>query len=384
HSADPGSAPNGGALPWFGTGRMVAEFEEAAFALENDGDISKPFRTQYGWHIVKRLERKGLGTFEDAKFELKRRVERDIRGNQSRTSLIRNIKRDYQFTEDREAKQRFYTVLTEDYFRGGWKAAEAAKGLDKMLFRLNDETYNPREVVYTQQDFANFLERTQRRQPIVDVRGVVDTKYQQFMEESCIAFENDNLEYKYPEFRALMREYRDGILLFELMDEKVWSKAVKDSAGLEQFHQAHQQDFMWQDRVDAHIYTCANEAVASKVRKLVKKRASKGYTNKDILDKINVESQLNLKIESGKFQQGDNATVDQVARKKGLSDNIPVNGQVVLVQINALLPATPKALAEARGMVTASYQTYLEEQWIEELRKTYPVSVDRSVLSTIK
>jgi len=383
YSEDKGTAKNGGKLPWFGTGRMEEGFENAAFGLKNDGDVSEPVRTRYGWHLIKRLEVKGLNSFDEMKADLKRKVSRDGRGSKSRESLIRTIKSDYGYNPDKSGIRQFYSLVDTSYFLRKWKLPEFSNP-DQVLFTLKDTKYGSNTRDFTVDEFARFLEKSQQRMKPTNIKVVVDQKFEDFVNDACIQFEDANLENKHADFRALMNEYRDGILLFELMDQKVWSRALKDTAGLEEFYESHKNDYMWGERADASIYTCANETIAKKARKLAAKKVKKSLDDQVILDKLNKNSQFDLKIESGKFLKGDNEMVDKTNWEPGLSENQKVDGKIVFVGINKKLAPEPKSLQEARGLITADYQNFLEEEWIKELRGKYKVKVNREVLAQIK
>ena len=204
--------------------------------------------------------------------------------------------------------------------------------------------------------------------------------YDQFVEESCIGYEDRQLANKYPEFKSLMQEYKDGILLFELTDRKVWSKAVKDSAGLAEFYEKNKNNYMWGERLEATIYNCNDIKTANKVRDLI----SKGnITNDSLLNLINKNSQLNLTIKEGKFAPGDNEIIDSIKWEKGITGNIIKKAGVQIVNVKQKLGPEPKSLDEAKGLVTADYQAYLEKDWIATLRKKYPVVVHNDVLSKV-
>ena len=383
HSDDKGSGKKGGALPWFGTGRMVPEFEEAAFALANDGDMSIPVKSKYGWHIIKRLEIKEIGSFEDMKSELKNKVSRDARAAQSRKSLIRKIQSEYGYEPNMNEIADFYNSVDETYFAGTW-SVEKVKDLTKTIFTLKDTRYSDRMQDYSQIDFANYLKKRMRKQKAVEVKILVNKMYEKWVEEECVKFEEKNLEAKYPPFKALMQEYRDGILLFELMDDKVWSKAVTDTAGLKAYYAANKANFLWEERLDASIFTCANADIAKQAKVLAKKGAKKGMTDSKIKEEINKDSQLNLKIESGKFLKKDNKIIDKITWETGLSDNMDMDGKVVFVLVREKLAPQPKTLLESKGLVTAEYQSHLEELWIKELQEKYEVHVNREVLSLVE
>lgn len=373
-SEDKGSAKKGGELPWFGTGRMVPEFEMAAFKLKNKGDYSEPVKTQYGWHIIKKLDQKPIPSYDEAKADLKARIQKDSRSQKSRESMIAKLKKEYKFKENPKAKEEIYKAIDTTFFNGKW-SAEGRK-LDKVMFTLDKEKV-------TQKDFAKYLESHQIARNKTEVKPLIDQLYNQFVEEKVLAYEEQRLASKYPEYKALLQEYRDGILLFDLMDKMVWSKAVKDTAGLKEFYEKNKQKFMWGERTEATIFTAANEEVGKKLRAMLTDKKKK-YTDEELLTALNKDSQLNLKIESGKFGKGENEFVDQAGTSIGLSNDIKKDGKVVIVDVKRTIAPEPKSLNEAKGLITAEYQNQLEKEWIQQLRAKYPVTVNKQVLETVK
>lgn len=372
YSDDKGSAKKGGELPWFGTGKMPLDFEKASFAIANVGDFSAPIRTKYGWHIIKLLDKRGLASFDDMRNELKTKVGKDSRSQVGRESLIAKVKSECKFKENLKARDEFYKVVDTTVLDGRWEFSRAA-ALKKPMFNLNDK-------VYDQQAFADFIAAHQSKRPKTDLKMVVNQLYNQFVDESVVAYEESRLDQKYPEFKALMQEYRDGILLFELTDEKVWSKAVKDTVGAKAFYEKNKSNYMWDERSDAAVYTCADANVAKQVRGLMKKKKS----DKEMMDIVNKSSQLNLSVENCVFNKGENEYVDKNWNPGTSADIKTPENKVVIVVTNKLLKPEPKAFNDAKGMVTADYQTYLEKEWIAELKAKYPVSIDQAVLSTVK
>ncbi len=373
YSDDKQSAKKGGELPWFGTNKMPPEFEKAAFALKNKGDYSDVMRTKYGWHIIKLMDKRGLASFDEMKTELKAKVTKDSRAQVGRESLIAKVKTEYKFKENLKMRDEFYKVIDTSFFDGKWDAAKA-KGLTKPMFNLNDQ-------VFTQTDFANFIASHQSKRPKGDGNMMVNQLYKQFVDESVVAYEESKLDVKYPEFKSLMEEYRDGILLFELTDQKVWSKAVKDTVGSKEYYEKNKTKYMWEERADATVYTCGDEKVAAKVRAMMKKKK----TDKEIIAEINKDSQLNLNVDSKVFNQGENEFVDK-NWNPGTSPDIKSDKdkKVIIVVTNKLMKPEPKSYAEAKGMVTADYQNYLEKEWIASLKTKYTVNIDRTVLATVK
>ncbi len=377
-SDDRSSGKNGGQLPWFGTGKMVPEFEKVAFELKNDNDVSEPFRTPYGWHIVKRLERKGVQSFDEVKAELKSKISKDSRSQLSSDAVIARVKKENGFTEDFKALDEFILKVDTSFLNGRWKSV-GVKTMLKPLFVLGKEAS-------TQYDFAEFLVQNQSRQTKDNnLEALVRKSYDYFKNEKVKAYEDVRLEQKYPEFRMLMQEYRDGIMLFEITDENVWSKALKDTLGLEEFHKQNLANYMWSNRVEAVVYKSKDVKIAKATRKLVAKRAKKGTTIDAIRAEVNETSQLNLQTETGTFSKGDNETVDGVNWVLGITvDKVNADGSVTFVEIIKVLEPTPKTLQEARGLITADYQTFLEQNWIKELQSKYPVEVKRDIFESIK
>jgi peptidyl-prolyl cis-trans isomerase SurA len=377
-SDDRSSGKNGGQLPWFGTGKMVPEFEKVAFELKNDNEVSEPFRTPYGWHIVKRLERKGVQSFDEVKAELKSKISKDSRSQLSSDAVIARVKKENGFTEDFKALDEFILKVDTSFLSGRWKS-DGVKTMLKPLFVLGKEAS-------TQYDFAEFLVQNQSRQTKDNnLEALVRKSYDYFKNEKVKAYEDVRLEQKYPEFRMLMQEYRDGIMLFEITDENVWSKALKDTIGLEEFHKQNLANYMWGNRVEAVVYKSKDVKIAKATRKLVAKRAKKGTSIDAIRAEVNESSQLNLQTEKGSFSKGDNETVDGVNWVLGISDDkVNADGSVTFVEITKILEPNPKTLQEARGLITADYQTYLEQKWIKELQSKYPVEVKRDIFESIK
>jgi peptidyl-prolyl cis-trans isomerase SurA len=372
YSDDKGSAAKGGVLPAFGVNRMVPEFVEAIYSLSKIGDYTKPILTPYGWHIVKLIEKRIPKTLDEEKAELKQKVMKDSRGNQTREVVLARIRKENQFTEDPEALKDFYKVVTDTIFFGKWQASQA-KDLTKMICKVGNMTFR-------QNDFADFLAANQRKQEKQNIESYVNKQYAGFVDDNLLKWEDSQLEKKYPEFKALMTEYRDGILLFDLTDQKVWSKAVKDTVGLKEFYLKNKSSFMWDNRVEASIYSVKDPRMVQKVRNFIKS----GLSDTDLLKEINTDSLKILTIESGKFSKKENKLIDSIPWVPGISPDITSNGATVFINIKKVLKPEPKELHEARGLITADYQNYLEKEWINSLRSIYPVTVNREVLAKIK
>ena len=376
---------------------MVPEFDKAAFALKEAGEYSKVIETQYGFHIIKLVEKTGVDTYENMKQEIKSRIAKDSRATESRHALIKELKEEYQFSENKNAVQNYYKDVTDSILVGTWNG-ESAKNNNKVLFTLAGTNHNA-------QEFANFLMVKKVKSLNQTVKHVINEQYNKWVNNTIIKYEETRLEKKYPEFRYLMNEYHDGILLFELSDQMVWSKAVNDTIGLQAFHNNNKSKYMWNERVDASIYTLieddkasklssttnavANEKAMPKIEKLIIKRSKKGYDKAVMQEKLNKlitkkKSNIVVGIDDDKFSKNDNVLVDGVKWEKGLTVVKKEENKTVIVMINGTIKPESKELKDARGLVTADYQNFLEDEWVKELKKKHVVNVNRKVFDSIK
>jgi len=388
YSEDSGSSRKGGVLPAFSTGRMVAEYEEASYALKNDGDYSEPFETSFGWHIVKRINLSSLAPYDKLYEEIKTKIGRDSRANKSMEVLTTRIKKGNNFTEDIRERNDFYNIMGDEFFTGKW-LAETAKKFNKVMFSFT--ATDGEKLEYTQTDFANYLEKNQfkskKKEGKSNAVATINNIYKKVVQEQALKFKDMRLEKTHKEFNLLMQEYRDGILLFELTDEKVWSKAVKDTSGLEEFYETNKTNYMWDDRLKATIYTCDSEKTSNTIAKIITKRAKKGkgLTNEELLSTYNKESQLTLKIEEDSYSKGDNDFVDKVLWDAARISTVKLEEkEFAVVEVKEVLKPEPKKLKEVRGLVTSDYQNHLEQNWIKALKEKYTVKVNKEVLKLVK
>lgn len=376
HSDDQGSARNGGELPWFGTGRMVPEFEEAAFNLKQPEELSKPVQTSYGWHIIRLIDKKPLASFDELKPEIEQWITRDERSSIGKDTFINKLKKEYNFNLSDKALSEFYDALNPEFLSSFSNPGKAAK-LDGPLFSFAGVRYN-------QNDFMNFILKFPGKVSSSDVMEYINGMFELYSNQELMNYEEAHLEDKYPEFKYIMQEYHDGILLFELTDKMVWSKAIKDSVGLQKFYEANKNDYLWEDRVNASIFTCHDGSRLKELTRLLKKRSRKGYEDEHFLAEFNSENETYLEIENGLFSKGDNQIIDSIKWQKGISEVIEKEEERVMVVVHEILKDQPKSIDEAKGAITSDYQNYLEQEWIKELREKYPVTINQEIINAIK
>ena len=411
-SDDKESKKKNGELPWFSSGRMVPEFEEMAFSLKEVGEISEPVKTSYGWHFIKLIDTKPIKTFEESKAEIQQKIKRDSRSSKGRTALIKRIKEEYGFKQhnsDRKYND-FYTAplnqidmskvtitsALKPFYNidlNNWKRSEF-KSANKTLFTLAN-------TAYTQKDFADYLATLKFFQKVDDVRAEINKRYSQWVNQTCVDYEDSRLEEKYPEFKAIMDEYHDGIMLFDLMDMKVWSKAVEDTVGLQSYYELTKENYNWGESVEVDLFTCANQDVANRLRTMLNNRySSRALTQKELElvnfgkggvylsnEKIslilNLENPNNLRISKKVFSKGESDAIDKKWKPGLTADEIQSDNSVKIYNLIDFKNGKQKSFEEARGLVITDYQNFLESVWMKELEKKYPAEIYYDVLYSI-
>jgi len=373
YSQDKGSAVKNGELPWFGSGRMVPEFETAAFALKNVGQISKPVQSAYGWHIIKLLNKKGLAPFDELKAELESKIKRDERANKGQQVFLDRLRSEYDYKLITANLEEFYKLLKNKKLSDSTFIADAAK-LNKPLFSFDGK-------YYSQSDFAQYLKKNQGTDKMTPSE-IIDGKLKAFADAELLAYEDSQLENKYDDFRFLMQEYHDGILLFEVSNKEVWDKASKDTQGLIKYFNKHKVDYTWEKpHFKGRVIFCKDKETLNAAKLIVKKSAADSI-DKYLKVRLN-DSIQHVKVEKGLYVQGDNKVVDSEIFKSK-EKYVPATDYPYFFVEGKLLKNKPEDYSDVRGLVTADYQEYLEQEWIKALRAKYPVTVDQNVLKTVK
>ncbi len=375
-SEDRSTAVKGGALPWFGLNKMAKEFENSSFSIENIGDFTAPFITEYGWHIVILNDRKVVGTLIEETEQIKRRIDKGARNLLTELALLKKLKIDYSFTENKYISSRKNSVKKSINLEKLIKGSLTKEDLLSVSID-NRELFTIDGIAYTQADFKEFILEYQ------DVNLDFERMYSRFVDFSCLIYKESKLEEEEPEYKRLLNEFRDGILLFDLTSEMVWTKSMEDTLGLKNYFDNNSDNYWWEQRVEANIYTCANQKIALKLKRQLWKKSKGFITVEEIMEDINKNSPLNLQHTASKYGNGDNKFVDQVKWKKGNYELSTESESVIVVEILSVLDKQAKELKDTRGKVISDYQNYLEENWLSELRLKYPVTIDTKVLHSI-
>jgi len=371
-SEDRQSAAKGGELKWIKPGETFVEFDSIAFSLKENGVISSPVMTPAGWHIIKQIDVKPVGDLSSMRSELKSKIQRDTRSQISKESFINKLKAEYGYTAKTKSLKKLSATMDSSIYAGKWKY-KSNKNMLKEVAAFADQTI-------TLEDVAKFIEKTQRPMREKNIEGMVQKKFDALITSKIMDYEKSQLERKHPEYKSLLKEYRDGILLFEITDQKVWSKGVKDTVGLKSFYESHKSEYMWSNRTDAKIFSSSKEKVVKEAFKMYNMGSIK---TDSIINLLNKDSQLNLKYEEGVLTDSEHEFLKSANWKEGINAIQKIGDKHVFIVVNEKLPSGPKKLNEAKGLITAAYQDSLEKEWISQLREKYKVTINTDVLYTI-
>ncbi|MEM9391438.1 MAG: peptidylprolyl isomerase, partial [Bacteroidota bacterium] len=371
-SDDVNTKEKGGRLRAFSVGQMPFSFQEAAFALNEIGEISDPFMTPYGWHIVKLEGRSPVKPMEDLKATIKSKINRDTRAKLNKKLLVNRLKSENGYTDVSAISDLSDTYFDSTLLSGSWKRPVLSSTQNVALFSIDDQKY-------MLDDFFEFVIGKQKNNSY-QLNQYIQLLYDDFVEEKVLAFEDNQLEEKYIDYRMLIKEYREGILLFQLMEEEVWSKAVKDSVGLKNFFLENRENYQWEERIKATVYNTSDPAIITGIKSRLEQQKS---LNRDILDSLyNQESSIALQVTSGVYEKGQNEWFDKLTGKRGTYE-FTEGDRHNLAIIEEVLPAGPKELSETRGMVISGYQDHLEKFWVEQLRARYSVEMNEKGVTKV-
>ena len=373
YTDDKGTIARNGALSPFTVSRIVPEFIEACKSLEVD-EIAKPVRTNYGYHIIKLLSKTGVGSFEKESKGLSERIEKDMRSKKSEEVVLKQVMSEYKFKQNVKNLEEFIATVDSSILRKEYEPSPEVK-MEATLFTLEN---NPTKV----KDFVAYIKGNMTMQKYVSPATYAYQLYENFRNTTILDYADAHLEDKYPEFKALVQEYKDGIMLFDLMDREVWSKAVKDTVGLKEFHERNADKYMWGDRVQATIITVTRPESLPKVKALL----DSGVELDSLRTAIQRDSIGYAFVRKGYYQRGDNQYVDQTEWKVGVRNEIPstVDQSTTIVCIREVREPEQKTLKEARGLVTSDYQVELEQKWVQSLKERYPVKINEKVLDKVR
>lgn len=375
-SEDKSSASKGGVLNKFGSGQLSSEeFENVAFSLVDKNQISKPFQSQFGWHIIKLIEKHPIKTLDEMKPELESKIGKDDRSKLITASLTEKLKKRYPYKRDSKQFNTVSKLVTNAFYENKMVIPDAVKEDKTTLLTIN----NDRKIVGGQ--FLEYVEKQQKAgSGIKPISKLVDNFYDKFLSEQLSSYYNDNLEKEFPEFANVMEEYRDGLLLFDLMEKEIWERSKTDTIGLKGFYETQKNEHMWKNRMDIVVASSTKMDVIKKAQAMLKQNAQL----QAIKDKLNTDKVVEVMINSGIFEEGSDSLPKSTKMAVGVSDIVKEGQYYFVTKVNKLLPKGLKTFEECKGKVINDYQQYLEQRWVDDLKQEFKVEVNQNVFQKIK
>ncbi len=374
-SDDKATSSKGGFLGFVTIGQYDPAFEDAVFSLKNDGDYTAPFKTALGYHIVKRISKKEDASFEIAKKSYMSKVSQNERFNMAKVKLVENIKKEYKYTVDQKVFKLYVdSINTDKFYTANWTEPKIKKAT---VFTLGNQKYDTDQL----NEFVKLNTRRRVRMNKGMIPSVAfEELYTDFVAAKAMEYEQGQLEFKYPDYKSLTREYEEGFLFFEVTNNEVWNKASQDTAGIEKFFRSNNQKYMWEERARVLHYTfkASSAEELNKIYETARKNSPEELQKKFGTDKVSYTSELMEKSNSSEAAglEWKKGTLSPLNRnddgKTGSAD-----------KIESLLSPSQKELKDARGFVIADYQDYLDKLWVEKLKKEYNVSVNQNVFNSL-
>ncbi len=374
-SDDKSSSSKGGQLNKFGSGQLSSEeFENAAFSLANPDDISKPFQSEFGWHIVKLIEKHPIRSMDEMKNELETKIGKDDRSKKITASLNEKLRKKYTYKRDDKQYGLISKLVTNDFYDSKWKLPENITDYSATLLSINTKKIDGKA-------FLDYIEKQQKAGlKVKPLSKLVDALYGNFLDEQLTAYYDENLETEFPDFAYVMEEYRDGLLLFDLMEKEIWDRAKTDTIGLNTFYDEHKMEHMWKKRVDVTIASSTKQDIIKKAHALLKKKEKP----QDIKDKLNVDNVINVMMNSGVFEEGSDALPKTMKYDVGVSDVFREGEYYFVTKVEKVMPAGVKTLEECKGKLINEYQQYLELRWVDDLKSEFTIKINNDAFEHVK
>jgi peptidyl-prolyl cis-trans isomerase SurA len=369
------SAVKGGELDWFGAGEIISSFSEAAFGLTDTGKYTRPVHTIYGWHIIKLLDKKAPGTFEESRSFLESKINQSYLNSISKKSFVEKLKKEYNFQINQEAYD-WFVRNTDTLIIQGLKRYDRASMPEVNLYSFANQAI-------TTNEFANYIEK---RGPMVitkDSSVFINSSIETRASDHLIGYENSILENKYPEFRYLMNEFHDGMLLFEISGKNVWNRISNDSSGLRQYYEEHKNNWLSRRGIEAKIYTLKSSNGEQLLASAFNKYLQKSDLDELLLKKFNKKNDTLLTIKEGTWFKGDDPEIDKVewivCSHSFSRDRFPS-----IILIKKVLEPVPLKFDDIKGEAMTGYQEFLENEWNRQLNKKFSVKIDNLVFDEVK
>lgn len=376
YSENPRTKQRNGEIGWLHTGQAPEEFLDACYELDING-FSKPIQTVGGFHIAYLLEKQEIESFEVAKEKISRRIDNDRLRKQALKDIMNSeLSQKYGMTTNIENALALTAVFDSSVYNGKWNP-DAATELTQDVVSFNSKSY-------TQHDLAQHLSSNRYSKSTQSYENIIHAALLDFSEKMLFDYAMEMLPVENSEYKYLLKEYHDGILLFNLTNDMVWQKAQDDSVGLEQFYKKADK-YMWNERIEVIVYEYTDDKFTTSIPKIAKKQFKKNLGDEFIVESLCPNDSTPCVNSSRKiYEKGSDAIADKLTWTEHTTTLISDAEKNYLYYVVDVMSGEPKKLSEARGLYVADYQNYLETKWILELREKYTFNVNQDELSRIK
>jgi peptidyl-prolyl cis-trans isomerase SurA len=369
------SAAGGGVLNWFGAGEMIPDFAEAAFSIPDTGSYTKPVRTLYGWHIIKLIEKRAPGSFEETRSFLESKMNQSYLNAISKKELVNKLKKEYKFRIDSEI-YRWFIRNTDTLIIQGLKKYNRDSLPAGNLYTFAKQSLTAKE-------FASYIEKKGSMVVTKDSVYFIDSSIDARSSEHILTYENSVLERKYPEFRYLMNEFHDGILLFEISGKRVWNRINNDSVALMKYYEDHKYEHLSKKGIEAKIYNLRSPGQQKKLDAAYARYSGKPDADSRLSEKFNKKGAVNLTITDSTWFQGSDPDIDRIIWETG-AQSFTWKGFPSVVIIEKIIDPVPLPFNEIQGELMTGFQESLESDWIGQLKEKFTVKVDIDELNNVK
>lgn len=374
-SDDKTSAQKEGALGRIASGNLNSvAFEDASFSIKNVGDYTAPVETEFGWHIIKLLEKHPVKPFDEVKTDFENRIKRDERSKRIEESMNSKLEKKYKPVVDYKLLNKATELISEEFYQ------------DKFEIPNNIDAFNKTAITIQKKhisgiEFLNYIQAHQNAmQRVKPIEKLKETLVKDFVSSNLNSYYDDNLENEFSEFRYVMDEYKEGLLLFDLMEKEIWQKAQTDTLGLEAFYQKNKDRYKWNERIDAVVASSVKRDFVEQTKKYFEEGKSVDFIKKE----LNKDAVVNIMIDEGYYEEGNNGIPKEYKLEKGVSKIYKQGDYYYVILGKEIVSSSQKTLEEARGRIVSDYQQYLEENWLDSLKKEFTYKVNEKTFKKVK
>lgn len=375
YSDDVATGQVGGQLKPFQKGALRSPaFENTAYALKTPGEVSQPVKSDFGWHIIRLDEVFERDSFETQQASLEKQMTSGDRGKRITASVNDDIKKKYGFKVKNDYLSFFTDYLSDEVLSRKWELAPIPANENKVIFTIGD-----RDVKYD--EFASFIETRQKTVRVHQEKNrLLMNVYEEFENEVIKEYFKTQLEVENREYAAILNEYREGLLIFDVMEHNVWNKAKNDSVGIQQYYEKNKEHYRWNKRVSGSVLSSPSKEIAQQIQSMLKE----GKDAETVKTELNTDGQVNVMVTSGVFEIGQPPLPEAADVTVGVSEIYTRNGSYFVVSAHEILPEGVKELSAVRGTIVSQYQNQVEREWVESLRSKYSVNVNQKTLKRLK